>query len=260
MALSINNLLRDLSYNYYISNGSVESNKIEVSIGFLSRSIKAALGDDIIKIVKFGSYDRDTMLPRLYDSNSDVDIMIVFNHDSCGVKAETYRNWIRKFTELKYPRSYVKKDFPTLVLELDHIKFDLVPTISLMQKYYIPDNNNGWMNTDPEGFNKHLTESNRRYNSIVKPIIRLLKAWNSSKGKPYSSYELEKFITVMNFQGHTIESGFFYAIDKIPTTDLSKTALTKVQHLKDDKNWVVTYLNQGDGKNSLIRLKRILPF
>jgi len=260
MALSINNFLRDLSHRYYISSDSTESNKIESSIGFLSRSIKTNLGNKVTKIVKFGSYDRETMLPRKYDENSDVDLMIVFDQNICGVKPETYRNWLRNFAELKYQRSFVKKDFPTVVLELDHIKFDLVPTIILKQKCHIPDNNIGWIKTDPEGFNKQLSDSNRRYNSIVKPIIRLLKAWNSSKGQPYSSYQLEMFVTVISFQGHTIESGFFYAIDKISMDKLSKISKKKVEHLKDDKNWLVTYLNRGDEKSAIIRLKKIVSF
>lgn len=111
MALSVNNLLTDLSYRFCINKNSLEHNRIETSIGFLSRSIKTTFGNDITKVVKFGSYDRSTMLPRCYDSDSDVDIMIVFNHDKCGVKAETYRNWLRNFADLKYSRSDVKKNF-----------------------------------------------------------------------------------------------------------------------------------------------------
>ena len=260
MALSVNDLLRDLSYRYYVSSNSTESNKIENSIDSLSRLLKTDLGDKITKIVKFGSYDRETMLPRKYDDNSDVDLMIVFNQNICGVKLETFRNWLRTFAEIRYPRSYVKKAFPTVVLELNHIKFDLVPTIALMQKYHILCNKNGLTKTDPERFNKQQYECNKRHNSILKPIIRLLKAWNSSKNKPYSSYHLEMFISFLDLKGHTIESGFFYAIDKMSLDKLSNASKKKVEHLKDDKNWLETYLKQGDEKNCLIRLKRILPF
>lgn len=44
-------------------------------------------------------------------------------------KPQTYLNYLKSFAESKYPQSLYKQSFPAVVLELNHIKFDLVPVI-----------------------------------------------------------------------------------------------------------------------------------
>ena len=86
-----------------------------------------------------------------------------------------------------------------MVLELNHIKFELVPA---KQDYFgnlsIPSKSNlltEWMSTDPTGFNKKLTDANTRNSSKLKPVIRLVKYWNRGKLRGhYSSYALEEWI------------------------------------------------------------------
>lgn len=84
----------------------------------------------------------------------------------------------------------------------------------------IPDKNGDWMETEPEKFNKKLTDANTKYNFIVKPIIRLLKYWNASHEYPCYSFELETDIANMNFNDDNYESGFLYAIENLSTSDL----------------------------------------
>ena len=147
---------------------------------------------------------------------------------------------------------------------MQHIKLDLVPTV--IEKSYwsgttihIPNSGNNWQSTDPDGFNEILVRANTKYCSIVKPIIRLLKAWNCNNGYPYSSYQLEQIIADMNFNGDNYETGFFYAIDKLPTNNLTYAGQQKVNTLINSKKWIKEYLDRGDIIKAKEWVHKILP-
>ena len=180
--ISINGKLLQLANQYYISYGSPEQKKIDASVETLKQRLRYHFGSNILNLIEFGSYKRDTILPRNYDEHSDVDLMIFFNHASLQVTPGTYRNYLVKFAEERYSRSNVYKSSPTVVLELDHIKYDLVPayeeiyTWNFNKTVYIPKTDSSWMTTDPNGFNSELTRANTAYGSNIKKVIRLLKA------------------------------------------------------------------------------------
>lgn len=265
MSLNLNSYLKGLSYHYFIGRNTTESNKIDTSVNTLDTNLKYYFGNKISQVCTFGSYTRDTILPRRYDENSDVDVMIIFDHEKCGVQPETDRKWLLDFANTKYSRSSVTKDFPTVVIDMQHIKLDLVPTI--VERSFlsgttinIPNNRNNWQSTDPNGFNNKLVKANTNYNSIVKPIIRLLKAWNCNNGYPYSSYELEQIVADMNFGGDNFETGFYYAIDRLPTNGLTYSNEQRVDTLRYNINWVKEYQNRNDMVKAKEWLNKILPY
>ena len=72
--MSINSYLSELASNLVLSD--YEKNGISTSINTLKfRADSYFSGLEEIKI--FGSYDRQTILPRKVDENSDIDIMLV---------------------------------------------------------------------------------------------------------------------------------------------------------------------------------------
>src|SRR5690606_37799399 len=110
----------------------------------------------------------------------------------------TYRRNILDALSAAYPKSAVKKDFPTIKLELNHIMFDVVPAYTeefLGKTYYIPSANDNWQETKPNDINNGLARKNQSYGyNIVRNIIRLCKHWNASAGYVYESYGMEKWI------------------------------------------------------------------
>jgi hypothetical protein len=64
-----------------------------------------------------------------------------------------------------------------------------------------------------------------------------LKYWYSHNQSPNDSFELEKTIADMNFNGDNIESGFYYAIDKLPTFWSSVFTKAKESSLVNNKKW-----------------------
>ncbi|MDD2299679.1 MAG: hypothetical protein PHU69_08555 [Fermentimonas sp.] len=195
--MSINSYLTDLASDLVLS--SDEKSRIGTSIDTLSRRLDLYFNNgELHKHFQFGSSTRGTILPRKADSGSDIDYMVVFKNPN-NYKPNTLLGYLKKFMEKYYSTSEIYRDSPTMVLELNHIKFELVPAI---QDYFgnlsIPSKLNlltEWISTDPTGFNKKLTDANTRNSSKLKPVIRLMKYWNRGKLKGhYSSYGLEERI------------------------------------------------------------------
>lgn len=264
MDIGINNHLKRISSELFIKTDSSERRKIDVSLNSIFQRLEEYFEDEIDEVVLFGSYSRDTILPRRFDENSDIDILIQFNtNDRDKLKPESYRNQLKKFAEENYPKSTVVKDHPSIMLSLDHINFDLVPAIFDEGFFYdsieIPNKSGGWMETEPHDFNSKLTKANKKYNSIVKPIIRLLKYWNATHGYPFNSYDLELQIADMNFNNENYESGFLYAIRELSSDDIGSKEEKKVGILKKNGEWVEEYLDRQQPDKAKGVVKRILP-
>lgn len=242
----------------------MERYNIERSLDIIIGKLEDYFGDEVSEVIVFGSYTRDTILPRSYDEHSDIDIMIEFNTDDYDkLKPESYRTKLKKFADLRYPKALSTKDHPSVVIELNHIKFDLVPSIFDEGWFYdsieIPDKDGGWLETEPEKFNNRLTEANKKYNSIVKPIVRLLKYWNASHGYPYASYDLEKSIVNMNFHEDNYKSGFLHAARNLDKSYLPQKGKIKVANLEANVKMIKEHLKKNEVDEAKYILSLLLP-
>ena len=267
MALSIDTYLRSLAASYYLKNDSEEVRKINLSIANLNANLDKELGILIKRKFIFGSYDRDTILPRKYDSKSDIDIMVIFNHTDYERTPETYRAWLKNFADKYYKDRYgseVVKSFPTVTIRLNNINYDLVPakeeSLYYISTIYIPGKD-GWRSTDPSDVKQKLIAANTSYNQVVRPLIRIMKAWNCNNGYPYDSYLLELQITGMNFYGDNVQSGLFY-IGRVLSATYSdpQTKKDKLQSLKYNLEQVEAALNRNDTDAAKRWLHKVLPY
>ncbi|MHC5234374.1 SMODS domain-containing nucleotidyltransferase [Brucella sp. LJL56] len=173
-------------------------------------------GDKLQSHFRFGSQTRGTILPRRDDQNSDVDYMVVFGKG--GRKPQSYLDRLKKFVEGKYSTSEVYQSSPTIVLELNHIKFELVPALHYYgSTYQIPNGPNDWQSTSPNDFNATLEEKNNSY--LIKPTIRLAKIWNAANGYVYNSYLFEKWICDQSFFFASNQRDYLFTVfDNLPAT------------------------------------------
>lgn len=178
-----------------------EKASINRSIVTLEARLRQHFDSDVGLQFIFGSYSRGTILPRGMDANSDVDYMVVFADDSA--KPQTYLNRLRRFVETYYTRSEISQSNPTIVLSLNHIKFELVPAINhWFSGLQIPAKASAyedWIETDPTGFNQNLSTANQANRNLIKPLVRVLKYWNAQNRYPFESYELEQAIVGHGF-------------------------------------------------------------
>ncbi|MCM3390259.1 nucleotidyltransferase domain-containing protein [Ureibacillus chungkukjangi] len=174
-----------------------EKDKVKRSIDTLSDRLDRYFAGQLKDHFKFGSYTRGTILPRKADPKSDVDYMVIFKNPN-NYKPNTLLNYLRNFVDYYYKSSEIHQSHPTIVLELNHIKFELVPAKKEdWGTIYIPSPSSSyedWMITDPNAFNQKLTDTNVNHSYKIKPLVRLMKYWNRENGSYLSSYELENWI------------------------------------------------------------------
>ena len=207
---------------------------IDRSVNNLSAKISYSLNNVQNKFV-FGSYDRKTILKRYYDSNSDVDYMIVFS-DASQYTPQAMMNRIKSFVQINYSRSEIYQSSPTIVLELNHIRFELIPAYENWGTLYIPapaSDYSRWISTYPNQLKNDLNNKNQSNNYLIRKLIRLLKYWNVKNNKVYSSYELEKLVIDTNyFFCYNLKEYLFKTIDNLPTYLLPAYKQVKVDRLK----------------------------
>lgn len=192
--MSVNTHLTSLASDLVLSED--EKSSITTSTATLSTRLSAHFGSSVTSDFQFGSSTRGTILPRKADSNSDIDYMVVFDTSDGQKKPQTYLDRLRKFAEAKYSTSEISQSNPTIILSLNHIRFELVPAIN-NYGYQIPSPTsswNDWLSTNPTSTNDALQNKNKADNYQIKPLVRLVKYWNASKGHPYQSFTLEQYI------------------------------------------------------------------
>ncbi len=211
-----------------------ERTAIDTSISNLSSKLNSYFANITTKFV-FGSYDRRTILRRSKDPNSDVDYMVVFS-DGASYTPQTLMNRLKTFAETKYTRSEIYQSSPTIVLELNHIKFELAPAYLSWGTYYIPapaSSYTTWISTNPASMKTDLDTKHRNNHYLIRDLIQLLKYWNVKNNKVYSSYELERYILDKTFFWCTNLKEYFYsAVEGLPTYNLPAYKSSKVATLK----------------------------
>ncbi len=197
--MSINSYLGSLHNDLYVN--GIEREKIRKSIDAISSRLDLYFGNNKIcehKIVKkeiFGSYSRDTMISRKFDEKSDIDYMIVFQ-DADGYTPQTCLNWLKGFAEHWYSTSIVKQSLPTIVIELENIKFELVPAYESYGMKYVAWDSSSWQYTNPNTLGDKMLDLNSKTDYEFKRIVRTIKYWNIKKNcRKYKSFELETFLT-----------------------------------------------------------------
>ena len=189
--------------------------------------------------------------------------MIVFADTS--LRPQTYMNKLKAFVEHYYPSSSIAQSSPTIVLNLNHIRFELAPAInSWLGGLQIPapaSEYTDWISTSPNDFNSSLTAKNNENGYKIKPAIRLVKYWNARSGYVFPSYELEKNLVQQWFWNCTTLSDYFCSmIDGLSLDYFSaQWRQTRLQRAKDIVVQTKYYESQGMPASAEQEIKKLLP-
>lgn len=171
------------------------------------------------------------------DDGSDIDYMVVFSDR--GLTPQSYLDRLKRFAERYYSQSDIKQSSPSVVLELGHIKFDLVPALKApySSDYEIPNGPNAWQYTNPNDFNASLTAKNNAELWKIKPMIRLLKYWNAGSyyGDVFDPFSLEKFVVNLGYYGVVnIRDYLFTTLDSLSLSyGAAQWRVDRLQRAKD---------------------------
>lgn len=229
--MSVLTYLQQRASDAVLSSG--ENASITTSITTLGSRLNSHFGATVTEHFRFGSSTRGTILPRSMDAQSDIDYMVVFG--DAGYTPQTYLDRLKRFVERYYSRSEIYQSSPTIVLELNHIRFELVPALKgIWSSYQIPDGSAAWRSTDPNGFNAKLTAKNNAELSLIKPTIRLAKFWNATAGYVFESYGLEQWIVDQYYPYSSNQKQYLFQVfDLMSVYGLAQWKKDKVQRAKD---------------------------
>lgn len=237
-----------------------EKDSISRSISTLKTRLDSYFDSDVTNHFQFGSSTRGTILPRSMDDNSDIDYMVIFKDD--GSKPQTYLNRLKRFVEYKYSTSEIYQSSPTIVLELNHIKFEIVPAKEVWGHKYIPDGSGDWMATNPNDFNDTLTEKNKNHSNLIKPTIRLAKYWNAKNNYVCGSYLFEKWIVDRYFSSSLSNQRdyLFSVFDNLnPNNETTQWKKDKIKRAKDIIENVRYYEGVGNTSTAETEVKKLIP-
>lgn len=237
-----------------------EQTSINTSVTTLSGRISSWFDTNLISQFRFGSSTRDTILPRAMDEKSDIDYMIVLKDD--GRVPQTYLDRMKKFAEKYYSTSEIKQSSPSIVLELNHIKFDLVPALdSWGGSYKIPNGSGGWQDTNPNDFNSTLTQKNKDNQFLIKPTIRLAKYWNAQNGYVFDSFSLEKWIIGLSYWSCTNQKDYLFTVfDNLSVSyDWAQWRKDRVTRAKQIVQNVRDYEQKGMPVTAESEVKKLIP-
>lgn len=259
--MSVQSHLSDRSAQAILSD--TERASIGTSVTTLQKRLDAYFKTALSDHFRFGSSTRNTILPRRMDANSDVDYMLVFSDSDS--RPQTYISRLKRFAENCYNSSEIAQSSPTVVLTLNHIKFDLVPAInSYSAEYQIPGPASGfqdWISTSPNGFNQELSTANTQNGSRLKPTIRLLKYWNAMAGYIFDSYTLEQWVARRYYYScNTIRDHFFNCIENLQlewgSAQWRQLKLERAQTIVANTK---SYESRGESYSAETEIKRLIP-
>lgn len=259
--MSVNTHLTGLASELVLSD--TEKSSIATSISTLSSRLTAYFGSGITGQFQFGSSTRGTILPRKADTYSDIDYMVVFDIADGKKKPQTYLDRLKKFAETKYSTSEIAQSHPTLVLSLNHIRFELVPAI-YEYGYHIPSPAQSWsewLYTDPSATDSQLQQKNKDNSFQIKPLVRLVKYWNARNGYPYLSFSLEQHIVGGSYWSCTALKDYFYRFWETFTYsyDTSQSTKDKVDLAKQRASTAKEYESQNMPATAEAEIKKIVP-
>ena len=224
----------------------VEKASITKSSATIRSRLDSYFGKTISMHFAFGSSTRGTILPRDMDAHSDIDYMVVFAER--GYTPQTYLDRLRRFVEKYYSTSEIAQSNPTVILDLNHIRFELVPALAsawIAGQYEIPSGPSKWQVTNPNDFNSKLIAKNNAANSLIKPTIRLAKYWNAKNGYVFESYGLEKWIVEQGYWLCSNQTHYLFKVFDNMGLPSQQTHAQKVQRAKEIIKRVRDYEQKG---------------
>jgi len=194
----------ETKFKSYISKLEIRDKKI-YSINEKRYIIEEVLSQklDITGRHIIGSYARDTMINSV--EGNDVDIMIVINdrrHGDWINQPNGPMNCLQSIKRIiendpRFKNSEVRIDKNAVTIKYEDFSIDVVPAFKDSSGgYRIPDTgkNQSWKRTNPRMFKTVMNATDRANDGRVSKIVKIVKGWNESNGKPLRSFHIENMV------------------------------------------------------------------
>ncbi|MCE4222766.1 nucleotidyltransferase [Methylobacterium sp. C25] len=161
------------------------------------RSIQGRLTTDfdLKTMFRSGSFGHDTGV----SGYSDIDYFAVIPAEKLKQNSGATLRAVKESLQGRFPYTEISVRSPAVIIPFGNSpseKHEIVPADYVEVKdghrvYDIPDRENGWMRSSPAAHNKWVTDEHQRLGNKLKPLIRMIKAWNYYKEAGIRSFYLE---------------------------------------------------------------------
>lgn len=152
---------------------------------------------DITEDFLTGSYIKQTQIKP----PTDIDVFVVldpkYRRTYWPRKASEFLKDFHQLLKQTYSSSKIKPDGQAVKIEFaDSFKMDAVPAFEIGRiGYTIPNaNNNSWIRTKPREYDVLLSNANQTLDGKLKPLIKMVKCWNSTWGNILRSLHIEVLV------------------------------------------------------------------
>jgi predicted nucleotidyltransferase len=145
-----------------------------------------------------GSYKKKTLI----NPANDIDVFVVLSgYTQHNITPNTVLDKLKKDLNITYPETLVKQNKPCIVIDFNHVTFELTPAIEIENysevdnKFYIPkmSRDNEWQLVEnPRILEKELTKANQRLDNKLNPLIKMMKKCKVNNNLTIPSFEMEK--------------------------------------------------------------------
>jgi len=174
-----------------------QRNKIKTSHKHLREKILQPL-DYVSHTFLTGSYKKKTLI----NPANDIDVFVVLSgYTQYDIKPNTILDKLKKDLNITYPKTPVKQDKPCIIINFEHVTFELTPAIEIKNywggdsEFYIPkmSKDNEWQKVEnPRILEEKLTEANKRLNQKLNPLIKMMKKCKLKHNLKIPSFEMEQ--------------------------------------------------------------------
>lgn len=232
-----------------------EKDRIKKATEEVSTRLKKDLNLKQEDILSFGSFTRNTMLPRAKDDKSDVDLLLDMSAHEGAQRSQplVYLNRIKKAVNGQFRDNEVTKDPMSVTLMQKKIQFDLIPGFPLgkIKSFKIPNGKGGWMKTTPRKLNDLLTKKNKETAPIaMSHLIRLLKYWNVTHNRRHKSGDLEARVLSWEFNSKNMFEAFCFALRRLEK---------EKQATRDQLDQLMNSYNKKEYQKTANILNQLLP-
>lgn len=150
--------------------------------------------------------------------HSDVDYFAHIPTDNLTQNSSTTLQKVRDVLDARFPNTGVYVDAPAIVVPFgtnNSESTEIIPADFIKDDengnaiYDIANGSGGWMRSSPGTHNRYVKEIDEKLDSMVKPLVRFVKAWKYYRNVPIRSFYLE--MRVAKYASE--ESSIVYSID-----------------------------------------------
>lgn len=140
-----------------------------------------------------GSYSRNTMIAPL--GQADIDIFVVIDPEYYSRDGQVaLLDRTRRVLRTRYPKTPdISRNGQAVTIKFNDFAVDVVPAFYRTGGGHLIPNSRGrtWIETDPKRHVVISSQANANHNGDLVPLVKMIKSWNRTIGRPFSSFHLE---------------------------------------------------------------------